>query len=186
VWNIPQTFGYDVVEGREKQSGWVTPTPAQERVMHYLALTHGARGSVAYCYHVYTRFDAEAQKAGKWPWFLGGYLPDKQTVLWGELVRLAKEQALLSEALLQPRQETRVYAEGQLHVGWFLDRGKAWVVAVNADATQAHRQVVDLPKGVAPPKAVTDLGIGGSASLEDGRVVLEVPAMGTVAARLRF
>ena len=154
--------------------------------MHYLAITHGARGSVPYCYHVYTRFDAEAQKAGKWPWFLGGYLPDKQTVLWGELVRLAKEQALLSEALLQPRQETRVYAEGQLHVGWFLDRGKAWVVAVNADATQAHRQVVDLPKGVAPPKAVTDLGIGGSASLEDGRVVLEVPAMGTVAARLRF
>jgi hypothetical protein len=60
------------------------------------------------------------------------------------------------------------------------------VVAVNADATKAHRQVVELPKRVAAPQAVTDLGIGGSASLEDGRVALEVPAMGTVAARLRF
>ena len=83
VWFIPQAFGYDVVEGLKGPPGYLTPTPKEEVAMHYLALTHGAKGILAYCYHVYTRYDPERKRHKKWPWILGGYLADKQPKLWG-------------------------------------------------------------------------------------------------------
>ncbi len=181
VWNIPQAFGWDVIEGMDRKT-WLTPTPAQARVMYYLALTHNARALVAYCYHVYTRYDAEARKAGKWPYTLGGYLPTKQATLWGELAKLGREVQALASALNQPKQETRVLAEGKLHVGWFYGAGEAWVVAVNSDERETLGGELSLPAGLPNPTRVTDQGLGGKVELVGTRVRLTVPPMTAAAA----
>lgn len=100
VWNIPQTFGWDVIEGLDRPANYLTPQPDQMAALYYHALTAGARGMVGYCYHVYTKYDPEKKKAGAWPWTLGGYLPDQQPALWGALVKLAGEVSKLEPWLL--------------------------------------------------------------------------------------
>ncbi|MBI2301603.1 MAG: hypothetical protein HYU66_22095 [Armatimonadetes bacterium] len=100
VINIPQTFGWDVIEGLDKPPSYLTPTPDEMRSLWYLALAGGARGMLAYCYHVYTRYDPAKKAAGGWPWTLGGYLPDKQPVLWGTLKQLGQETQALEPWLM--------------------------------------------------------------------------------------
>lgn len=179
VWFIPQTFGWDVVKGLEGAPTWRTPTPAQSRVMHYLSLAHGARGSIPYCYHVYTEHNAEAKKAGKWPWVLGGYLPDKQPELWASLAEQGEEYATLEQALLQPRISPTVAAEGMVHAGWYWGKEGAFVVAVNADDKQAHTVQVTPPEGVGTVGAA-DLLLGtGEAMAVDGKLSLTLPPMQT-------
>lgn len=191
VWFIPQTFGWDVVEGLDREPVWLTPSPEQEQAMQYLALTHGARGSIAYCYHVYTRYDAEAKKKGKWPWVLGGYLPQKQPKLWKALERLGSEYVQLEQALLQPRCTTRVLAGGRLHVAWFESggqQGDTWLLAVNADEKKSVRGLLPVsPPGDRPPtRAATptrarDVFSGRGLPIRDGRISLTLPPMGRAA-----
>jgi hypothetical protein len=185
VWNIPQTFGWDVIAGIDRQA-WVTPTPAQTRVMYYLAVTHNAKALVAYCYHVYTRYDAEAAKAGKWAYVLGGHLPDQQAKLWGELAKLGPELKALAPALAQPRQETRVLQDGKVHVGWFYGAGQAWVVATNADDKQTCNVDLPLPAGLGKPRQARDLALGGKVELARSRLRLSLPPQTAAAAQLTF
>ncbi len=188
VWFIPQTFGYDVVEGLDRDPTWLTPTPAQERVMQYLSLAHGARGSIAYCYHVYTGYDAEAKKAGKWPWKLGGYLPEKQPALWGSLVDLGADYRALQQALVQPQWATTSLADGKLHVGWYYGAGgKAWLLVVNADEQQTvEADVSPLPDGAGRAARATDVLRARDLPVRDGKVHLSLPAMGTAAVELEL
>lgn len=186
VWFIPQTFGYDVVSGLDRKTTWLTPTPAQERAMHYLSLAHGARASVGYCYHVYTEYKPELKEAGKWPWVLGGYLPDKQPVLWAEMVKLGQETRRLEGVFNQPHHAVQVLSEGQVHAGWFYGEGPATLVAVNADETQPRQVEVALPPGLTRPRAVKDLGVGGQLTLVGGKLQLELAPLTALAAEVQF
>lgn len=184
VWFIPQTFGYDIVQGLEGDPRWVTPTPAQERVMQYLSLAHGARGSIAYCYHVYTAYDAEAKKAGKWPWKLGGYLPDQQKTLWSALVDLGREYKALQEALTQPRRATAAFEEDRVHVGWYYGAsGKAWLLAVNADEEESVRAMIPaLPEGVTGNiRGARDITSDKDIVVRGGQLTLDLPPLSTAA-----
>ena len=100
VIGVPQAFGWEIIKNVPK-ANYVTPTAEEYRAMVYLSLAHGAKGLVAYCYHVYTEHDA----AKSWPWVLGGYLPDKQPKLWDEMTRLAGEVKALTPALLSADRE---------------------------------------------------------------------------------
>ena len=185
VWFIPQTFGWDIVKGLEGRPTWRTPTPAQSRVMHYLSLAHGARGSIPYCYHVYTEHNAEAKKAGRWPWVLGGYLPDKQPELWGSLAEQGKEYATLERALLQPRFAPTVAAGGKVHAGWYWGTESGFVVAVNADDKEPHTVEVKAPEGVGTMgDAEVLLGTGEAAAI-DGQLSLSLAPMQTALIALK-
>ncbi|MFQ6096212.1 MAG: hypothetical protein ACE5O2_00690 [Armatimonadota bacterium] len=129
VYAVPQAFGWDVIEGIPDPERYRTPTPAQERAMTYLALAHGVKGVIYYCYHVYTGYDAAKKEAGGWPYILGGYLPDKQPVLWGELARLGREMRQLGPRLLATPAQTHVF-DG-LHLGTFGPTRRQTVIVVN-------------------------------------------------------
>jgi hypothetical protein len=178
VWVVPQAFGWDVIENIPDPERYRTPTPAQERSMTYLALTHGARAVMYYCFHVYTGYDAAQEKAGRSPYTLGGYLPDKQPVLWSALDRLGGEMKRLGPALLLPGAEEGV--TGSVHWRLMPSGGKDRVrlVAVNADEMSAT--TVTLPLKSAKPTKVV-FGDGTATATNDGLSVT-LPPMGTLAA----
>ncbi|MBC7288844.1 MAG: hypothetical protein H5T86_12580, partial [Armatimonadetes bacterium] len=187
VWFIPQTFGWDVVVGLEGPPTWLTPTPEEERAMQYLALTHGARGSVAYCYHVYTGYDAEAKKKGQWPWKLGGYLPTQQKALWSALAQLGAEYKALQAALTQPAVAQAQF--GTIHVAWFTDGGPdAWLLAVNGERDHKDEQAVPaLPPEISrTPARAEDAFTGRPVELKAGKLNLRLNPMETVAIRTRL
>jgi len=179
VWVVPQAFGWDVIENIPDPERYRTPTPAQQRSMTYLALTHGARGVMYYCYHVYTGYDAAKEKAGRFPYALGGYLPDKQPRLWSALDRLGGEMKRLGPALLRPGAEEGV--TGSVH--WrLLPRGgkdDVRLIAVNADETSAATVTLPLEK-VKPAKVV--FGDGSAVATSNGLSVT-LPPLGTLATR---
>lgn len=180
VWIVPQAFGWDVIEGIPNPQAYRTPTPAQERCMTYLALTHGVRAVLYYCYHVYTKYDAGKKKAGGWPYVLGGYLPDQQPVLWQALDKLGSEMKQLGPALLRPGAQEGVTRS----VHWrLLPRASdedAWLIAVNADETAAA--TVTLP----PVKAKSAQVVFGDGTVTvRGGVTVTLPPMGTLAASLK-
>jgi hypothetical protein len=178
VWVVPQAFGWDVIEHIPDPERYRTPTPAQERSMTYLALTHGARGVMYYCYHVYTGYDAAKEKAGCNAYVLGGYLPEKQPLLWSALDRLGGEMKRLGPALLLPGAEEGV--TGSVHWRLLPRGGKADVrlIAVNADEVSATTVTLPLKK-VKPTKVV--FGDGAATATDDGLLVT-LPPMGTLAA----
>lgn len=180
VWVVPQAFGWDVIQGIDDPEQYRTPTAEQERCMTYLALVHGVRGVMYYCYHVYTRYDAEKKKAGGWPYVLGGYLPDQQPKLWAALAGLGSELKLLAAALTQPA--TQVGVTGSVH--WRLSPGSkdagGWLLAVNADETKAAS--VTIPLQGREAKAAKVLFGPGSATVAVKGVKVDLPPMGTVAA----
>lgn len=102
LWLVPQAFGGDVIEGCPASYSWTTPTPEQTRCMVYLGLAAGAQGLLPYCYHVYTKHDPALKEQGKWPWVLGGYLPEKQPKLWEAYAQIGPELELLTPALTRP------------------------------------------------------------------------------------
>ncbi len=181
VWFIPQTFGYDVVEGLERKT-YLTPTPEEEFCMQYLALTHMARGMMAYCYHVYTRYDPERRKRGLWPWVLGGYLPDKQPVLWRALERLGSEYKQFEGALMDPQPACRVL--GPIHAAWFRDGRRVWLLVANADEQKPARGVMPAaPDGWPAPRAIIQClrSADCAVSLRGQNLVLSLPPIGTCA-----
>jgi hypothetical protein len=178
VWVVPQAFGWDVIKDIPDPERYRTPTPAQERAMTYLALTHGARAVMYYCYHVYTRYDAAKKKAGQHPYILGGYLPDQQPTLWGSLEILGGELKRLGPALVRPGAEEGVI--GSVHWRWMPQDGKedGWLIAVNADETSPTTVTLQLNKVKLGQKVFGD---GTTASVIDG-VSITLPPMGTLAA----
>lgn len=102
VFLVPQAFGWEIIEGLQPPYPYTTPTPEEARCMSYLGLATGAQGLVYYCWHVYTKFDQKAKDEGKWPWVLGGYLPEKQPALWGALEKVGEDLKLLAPALGRP------------------------------------------------------------------------------------
>lgn len=178
VWVVPQAFGWDVIENIPDPESYRTPTPAQERCMTYLALTHGARAAMYYCYHVYTGYDAARKKAGGYPYVLGGYLPDRQPALWGALEKLGGEMRSFGPALLRPG--AREGVTGSVH--WRLTpaggKNDAWLIAVNAD--EAAAATVTLPFRNAGRMKIAH-GEGTLADTADG-VSVTLPPMGTLAA----
>lgn len=143
IWLVPQTFGGDVIQNCPASYSWLTPSPEQERAMIYLGLAAGASGLLPYCYHVYTGYDPALKDQGKWPWLLGGYLPEKQPALWGSLVAIGKELELLSPALCRP---SRCWSEQ----GLFLremppsEKGPGYLIAVNPSEQKPIEAVVKL------------------------------------------
>lgn len=181
VWVVPQAFGWDIIENIPDPESYRTPTPAQERCMTYLALAHGARAVMYYCYHVYTGYDAAKKKAGAFPYRLGGYLPDKQPTLWSALEKLGPEMKRLGPALLRPGAQEGV--TGSVH--WRLmprdAKDDAWLIAVNPDESSAA--TVTLPLAKAKPAQVT-FGDGTAAAAKDG-ISVTLPPMGTLAMTLK-
>ena len=180
VWVVPQTFGWDVIENIPNPNQYRTPTPQQERCMTYLALTHGVRAVMYYCYHVYTKYDAAKKKAGQQPYILGGYLPDKQPTLWSALETLGREMRRVGPALLRPGAKSGV--EGSVHWSFLASGGKddAWLIVVNADTTTTAR--VTLPLKVKP---LTTVFGDGKAEASVNGVTVELPPMGTLAATVK-
>ncbi|MCX7826208.1 MAG: hypothetical protein N2689_11720, partial [Verrucomicrobiae bacterium] len=165
VWVVPQAFGWDIIENIPDPETYRTPTPAQERCITYLALTHGARAVMYYCYHVYTGYDAAKKKAGGFPYILGGYLPDKQPALWSALEKLGPEMRRLGPALLRPG--AREGLTGFVHWRKMPRAGadSAWLIAVNADESSAAS--VKLPLARVKPLKVF-FGDGAIAAAADG------------------
>jgi hypothetical protein len=154
--------------------------------MQYLSLAHGARGSIAYCYHVYTSYDAEATKQGKWPWKKGGYLPDKQQKLWEGLVAIGGEYKLLSTALVQPNWATASFEQGRLHVGWYYGGGDVWLVTVNTDEKESvEAGVPAVPaQNVGKPVGALDAFTQKPVVLQGEKIVVSLPPMGTTAIKV--
>jgi hypothetical protein len=181
VWVVPQAFGWDVIQGIDEPERYRTPTPEQERCMTYLALAHGARGVMYYCYHVYTRYDAEKKKAGGWPYMLGGYLPDQQPKLWAALAQLGAEMKRLGPSLAQPESQSGVV--GAVHWRLLPSAEGDWLLAVNADETKPASAAIPLTAKKAD--AVTVIFGPGAASAADGGVKVDLPPLATVAALVK-
>jgi len=181
IWIVPQAFGWNVIRDIEDPERYRTPTPAQERCMTYLALTRGVQGVMYYCYHVVTRFDAARKAAGKWPYIVGGYLPDQQAELWRALAELGPELRALGPALLRPA----VRAGNQGPLFWRVlqaeDAGRM-LIAVNTDPAVSARVRLPHEKWNAGPIRVR-FGNGQVTRAPDG-LDLTLPALGTVAAEL--
>jgi hypothetical protein len=156
VWFVPQTFGGDVIVGCPDSYSWLTPTPEQERCMIYLGLAAGAQGLLPYCYHVYTGYDAKLKEEGKWPWVLGGYLPEKQPVLWGSLAQVGTELQRLAPALTRP---SRMWQEKGLFLREIAPSGAepGYLIAVNASETKPVEATITLQTKLAGLAQLKDI-----------------------------
>ncbi|MGE5530981.1 MAG: hypothetical protein ACM3VW_02545 [Bacteroidota bacterium] len=156
VWFVPQTFGGDVIEGCPASYSWLTPSPAQERCMIYLGLATGAQGLLPYCYHVYTGYDAKLKEEGKWPWTLGGYLPEKQPALWGSLAQVGAELEQLAPALTRP---SRMWQEKGLFLREIAPAGAepGYLIAVNPSETKPVEATVALQAKLASVSQLKDI-----------------------------
>ena len=181
VWVVPQAFGWDIIKDIPDPERYRTPTPAQERAMTYLALTHGARAVMYYCYHVYTGYDAAKKKAGLHPYKLGGYLPDQQPTLWCALEKLGDEMKRFGPALLRSGAEEGV--TGSVHWRAIPQDGKedGWMIAVNADETSASTVTLPLKR----VKLGTKVFGEGTATLVVDGVSITLPPMGTLAVTMQ-
>lgn len=143
LWFVPEAFGGDVIEGCPESYSYVTPTPEQTRCMVYLGLAAGAQGLLPYCYHVYTKHDAALAEQGKWPWGLGGYLPEKQPKLWEAYAQIGPELQLLSPALGRP---SRCWNEQGLFMRELPPVGKepGYLIAVNPSEEKTVEAVIRL------------------------------------------
>jgi hypothetical protein len=166
VWFVPQTFGGDVIEGCPASYSWLTPSPAQERCMIYLGLATGAQGLLPYCYHVYTGYDAKLKEEGKWPWTLGGYLPEKQPALWGSLAEVGAELEQLAPALTRP---SRMWQEQGLFLREIASAGgeQGYVIVVNASETKPVEATVALQTKLTGVSQLNDI----DAKMPGGKVV---------------
>ena len=182
VWIVPQAFGWDVIKGIDDPERYRTPSPAQERCMTYLALVRGVQGVLYYCYHVYTGFDAERKKAGKWPYILGGYLPDQQVELWGSLAELGVEMKAFGTSLL----ERGATCGNDGSVFWRITgagAGGRWLLAVNAGSESSVSTLVPA-QDVELTGAELRFG-NGKVALTGAGISLHLPALGTLAALLK-
>jgi len=130
VWLVPQAFGGNEWWERE-------PTAAEERVMTYLGLIHGATGVVYYVRHGLNGFP-------------------KSTIAWGECSRLALEGAELTPALLSHEARPRARSStSSIHVGAWSDRGMIYVLAANTEnRPQVMRLEVEGVRGRGEAKAI--------------------------------
>lgn len=156
VWFVPQTFGGDVIEGCPASYSWLTPSPEQERCMIYLGLAVGAQGLLPYCYHVYTGHDAKLKEEGKWPWTLGGYLPEKQPALWASLAQVGRELQALAPALTRP---SRMWQEKGLFLREIAPSAgePGYLIAVNPSETQSVETTVRLQTKLAGLAQLKDI-----------------------------
>ncbi|MHB8995372.1 MAG: hypothetical protein ACYC63_09010 [Armatimonadota bacterium] len=163
VWFVPQTFGGDVIEGCPASYSWLTPSPEQERCMIYLGLAVGAQGLLPYCYHVYTGHDAKLKEEGKWPWTLGGYLPEKQPALWASLAQVGTELQALAPALTRP---SRMWQEKGLFLREIAPAGAepGYLIAVNASETKPVEAKVTLQTKLAGLSQLKDIDEKASAA----------------------
>lgn len=177
VWIVNQSFGWDIIENIPDPR-YITPTPQQERCMTYLGLTHGPSAVMYYSYHTYTMYDAEKKEAGLTPYGDGGYLPEKQPLLWSALIDLGGELRALSPALMLPGSQEGIV--GSVH--WRLtpkDTNEcAWLIAVNANEKVKAEVVVSLDEKTNPQLVYGT----GTISSEGEKVLLTLPPMGTIAA----
>jgi len=143
LWFVPEAFGGDVIEGCPASYSYVTPTAEQTRCMVYLGIAAGAQGLLPYCYHVYTKHDAALAAQGKWPWVLGGYLPEKQPKLWEAYAQIGPELQLLSPALGRP---SRCWNEQGLFLRELPPVGgePGYLIAVNPSEEKSVEAVIRL------------------------------------------
>jgi hypothetical protein len=134
TWLVPQAFGWYQYwpegsdRGRtptaEELSMGRAPTYEEERCMTYLALTHGAKGLIYYCY-----YDLRV-------------LPQYET-MWQGLKKIAAEVKALTPDLLLAEdlgEVTLTPANPAIHTRLLRHEGHLTLLAVNADAQpqQAH------------------------------------------------
>ncbi len=177
VFQVPQAFGWEKIEGLEPPFAYTTPTPAQERCMTYLGLAAGARGLVYYCYHVYVKHDKQRKEKGQWPWIGGGFLPEREPELWGSLVRLGRDLDILAPALC--RGGSREWVQGDLHLREIAPTKDqpGFLLAVNAnehEPSTAEVVIASLQGRGAKLEEIT-----GSTPVEatDGRLSLQLQPM---------
>jgi len=136
LWIVPQAFGGNEAWRRE-------PTAAEQRVMTYLALIHGARGIQYFVRAPRTSFP-------------------KSPIMWAECATLALETAELTPTLLSAELQPQVASSAAaVHAQAYRDRGIVTVLAAN---TQNHPLIVRL--------ALSEIDYTGEADVlfEDRRV----------------
>jgi len=125
IWLVPQAFGWYQYTSENKDRGHApseaelkegrAPTYEESRCMTYLALTHGAKGLIYYCY-----YDLRV-------------LPQYQE-MWGWLKSIAAEVKTLSPVLLSPDDRgvaTCLPPNGKIDTRLKQQGGRLYLIAVN-------------------------------------------------------
>ncbi len=178
VWPVLQSFGQDVTEDMGEKSHYITPTPEQERCMTYLALTNKIQGLMFFSYHVFTQYVPEKKNPGKYQYILGGYLPDKQPILWAALEKLGPEIKIAGVELM--KSETVFDSKGPIHWVISADRNGNinMLIVVNIDEQKYASANIDLETN-----SIIKLHTHYSSGIVrvDGRHInLKLPPMGTL------
>jgi hypothetical protein len=132
VWVVPQAFGWYQYNSENKDRGHIpsaaelkegrAPTYEEDRCMTYLALNHGAKGLIYYCY-----YDLRV-------------LPQYRE-MWGWLKSIAAEVKALSPVLLSPDDRgTALCLPPNANVDTRLKQheGKLYLIAVNTATAPCH------------------------------------------------
>lgn len=140
VWMIPQAFAWYQYNSKNRDRSHTptydefqagrAPTREEARCMTYLALTHGAKGLIYYCY-----YDMRV---------LPNYRP-----MWEWMKAIGQEVKSLSPVLLSPDDLGRVAfspATASIHTKLKKWNGRLYLLAVNSDR-RASRVTFDLKRG---------------------------------------
>ncbi len=152
LWIVPQAFGGGEWWSRE-------PTPAEERVMSYLALIHGATGLQYFVRRPEVRFPKSPQA-------------------WSECSAVAFEAAEMTPALLSAEPRPKVTSSSPaVHVAAWLDRGIITVLAANSENAPTSVRI-ELP-GVAYSGEADVLFENRKVSVQAGAIEEMLDAFGT-------
>lgn len=146
VWVCPQAFG--------ELAGWQrAPSATEYRVMHYLAVIHGAKGLVAYTYRMRE----------------GAYIMNNPALQDGARQTNRELAALAPQLLVRSH---RTVAKGHVHVGLFETPSESLLIAAN---TSHEPTAPDLNLDALPSRAVD--AVSGE-HIETQTATLTVPLSG--------
>jgi len=182
-WPVIQSFGEDTIQGMDKKSINITPTPDQIRFMTYLCLMNRINGIMFFSYHVFNQRVPVNKNPGKYTYELGGYLPEEQPALWGALVELSPEIKLIGNNLIKNNNKFGI-SKSIIWMKTLHDNGDALFVGVNSNGSVDTN--LDLSGEFSDLIRINILYGNASVKEVDGRNILVMPPMGTFVAEIIY